>query len=40
METDLLTVSDKIIDWIKNYVQTNKLTSLVIGVQKQNCLHM
>jgi NAD+ synthase len=32
METDLLTVSDKIIDWIKNYAQTNKLTSLVIGV--------
>ncbi len=32
METDLLIVSNKIIDWIKNYIQTNKLTSLIVGV--------
>lgn len=32
METDLLIVSNKIIDWIKEYVFANKLSSLVVGV--------
>jgi NH3-dependent NAD+ synthetase len=32
METDLLIVSNKIINWIKQYAFTNKLSSLVIGV--------
>lgn len=32
METDLLTQSNKIVDWIKQYAVTNKLSSLVVGV--------
>ncbi len=32
METDLLIVSNKIIDWIKEYVFANKLSSLIVGV--------
>jgi NAD+ synthase len=32
METDLFIISNKIINWIKDYAFTNKLSSLVIGV--------
>jgi NAD+ synthase len=32
MEIDLNTLSDKIVNWIKNYAVTNNLQSLVVGV--------
>lgn len=32
METNLLIISNEIVKWIKDYVETNRLNSLVVGV--------